>query len=119
MKTQFTLVLAMAAAPSLTLAAGYGASPDRSPPGASFESVDSDGDGKISRPEAKKYPELYKRFGQYDKEKSGTLSRAEFEQYAVDQDPGLPSTGGSATPIPGSSGSRSGGSTYGGSGPEG
>ncbi|HEY4368028.1 MAG TPA: hypothetical protein VGN07_12415 [Steroidobacteraceae bacterium] len=49
--------------------------------GAGFEALDKNSDGKISLDEASADDKLFVAFKRLDMDKSGTLSKAEFEKY--------------------------------------
>jgi hypothetical protein len=58
--------------------------------GPSFSELDKDGDGLISKKEAKAHPELSKRFSELDANGDGKLDMGEFAQFEVTPaDPGL------------------------------
>ena len=44
-----------------------------------FKLADSNGDGKITREEAERFPAVLRRFDQVDVDKDGVISRAEWE----------------------------------------
>lgn len=43
-----------------------------------FERADANGDGKLTLREAERYPAVAERFGQFDRDQNGSLSRDEF-----------------------------------------
>ncbi len=51
-------------------------------PRALFERLDQNRDGFISKSEASSEPNLWSRFGSYDRDKDGKLSLSEFTVYA-------------------------------------
>lgn len=45
-----------------------------------FERADANGDGKLTLREAERYPAVAERFGQFDRDHNGSLSRDEFSK---------------------------------------
>lgn len=88
MKTS-RLIVAGTAATLLPLAMALAQSPDQSPPaqteqpqqgGATFESLDTDGDGRISKVEADANANVKAQFSRYDVNGDGFIERAEVGQ---------------------------------------
>jgi Ca2+-binding EF-hand superfamily protein len=81
------LLIAGAAAALLPLAAAIAQSPTPDPAaeptqpaqrqGATFESLDTDSDGKISKAEAAAHPTVSEQFARYDKNANGFIEREE------------------------------------------
>jgi len=71
------IVLGVAGA-SCSVAGGGVSAVDREAIEAAFARADTDGDGKLSRAEAQRFPEIAARFDQLDREQDGFLTLAEF-----------------------------------------
>lgn len=90
MKNLSRYIVAGAAATLLPFAVAVAQSPDQtSPPatqeptqgqGATFESLDTDGDGRISKPEAEANATVKAQFSSYDVNGDGFIERAEVTQ---------------------------------------
>jgi Ca2+-binding EF-hand superfamily protein len=89
MKKSSRLIVAGAAATLLPFAAVFAQSPDQSAPaqsepsqqgGATFESLDTDGDGRISKTEAAANESVTAQFSRYDVNGDGFIERAEVGQ---------------------------------------
>jgi hypothetical protein len=90
MKHASRLILAGAAASLLPLAAALAQTPDPAEPaptqqpsqggGATFESLDTDGDGRISKTEAEANANVKAQFSNYDVNGDGFIERAEVNQ---------------------------------------
>ena len=106
MESRFISIIALAGAlalPFAATAAGTSSTPSGPPSSASagssstLKALDSNNDGFVSRDEAKKSPDIDKRFSQLDLDRNGKLSQAELNAA------GSPAAGG--TPPKGSMGS--------------
>ena len=75
--TAFAALLAVGGAASLPVAAELSAV-DREAIEAAFARGDSNGDGRLSRDEAERFPEIAARFDELDSDHDGFLSLAEF-----------------------------------------
>lgn len=71
MKTSLTALL-LACVPFAILAQGFSVS---------FESLDSDGNGRIDREEAREESRLYASFSSYDTDNDGGISRREYQRF--------------------------------------
>lgn len=88
MKKTSRLIVAGAAATLLPLAVAFAQSPDQGTPpqsgqaqqGATFESLDTDGDGRISKAEAEANEGVKAQFSRYDINGDGFIERAEVGQ---------------------------------------
>jgi hypothetical protein len=84
-ETEMKYTLLAAAAVALVPLAGLAAEGDKSPPAAtssqnvSFDTLDTNKDGRISMPEASADPRLVETFSTADKNGDGYLDNAEFD----------------------------------------
>ncbi len=74
----FSVLLAIAAATAALPAAAELSAVDREAIEAAFARADTNGDGKLSRAEAQRFPEIAARFDELDRDHDGFLSLAEF-----------------------------------------
>jgi len=74
-----TASVASAADPSNSRGAAGGS--DISQSTLTFKDADANGDGKVSKQEAQKQPELSNKFSSLDKNRDGSLDRAEFAMF--------------------------------------
>lgn len=80
MKNATRLIVTGAAATLLPLAAALAQTPPAQGQGASFESLDTDGDGRISKAEAESNAMVKAQFANYDLNGDGFIERAEVNQ---------------------------------------